>query len=131
MIRRPPRSTQSRSSAASDVYKRQAYNDKLYTFTGSPLDATIETGEAILTAGSHSVVTRLYAYHEDGAVTAEIGTRNTQTATPTYSTATAPNADGFVPTRAAGRYHRAKLNFSGSWSKALGIDIEAAKTGRR
>src|SRR5450756_822048 len=27
MIRRPPRSTQSRSSAASDVYKRQAYRD--------------------------------------------------------------------------------------------------------
>src|SRR5680860_952279 len=26
MIRRPPRSTQSRSSAASDVYKRQHYN---------------------------------------------------------------------------------------------------------
>ena len=25
MIRRPPRSTQSRSSAASDVYKRQVY----------------------------------------------------------------------------------------------------------
>src|SRR5450756_1381112 len=27
MIRRPPRSTQSRSSAASDVYKRQAFYD--------------------------------------------------------------------------------------------------------
>ena len=27
MIRRPPRSTQSRSSAASDVYKRQSYNN--------------------------------------------------------------------------------------------------------
>ena len=27
MIRRPPRSTQSRSSAASDVYKRQENND--------------------------------------------------------------------------------------------------------
>src|SRR5450756_3226362 len=27
MIRRPPRSTQSRSSAASDVYKRQVYVD--------------------------------------------------------------------------------------------------------
>ena len=26
MIRRPPRSTQSRSSAASDVYKRQLYD---------------------------------------------------------------------------------------------------------
>ena len=29
MIRRPPRSTQSRSSAASDVYKRQGYNLKI------------------------------------------------------------------------------------------------------
>ena len=28
MIRRPPRSTQSRSSAASDVYKRQAQSDR-------------------------------------------------------------------------------------------------------
>src|SRR5680860_1918784 len=28
MIRRPPRSTQSRSSAASDVYKRQVVEDK-------------------------------------------------------------------------------------------------------
>src|SRR5450756_3251746 len=28
MIRRPPRSTQSRSSAASDVYKRQGYSDE-------------------------------------------------------------------------------------------------------
>ena len=30
MIRRPPRSTQSRSSAASDVYKRQTYFIKLW-----------------------------------------------------------------------------------------------------
>ena len=30
MIRRPPRSTQSRSSAASDVYKRQEYKDSYY-----------------------------------------------------------------------------------------------------
>src|SRR5450756_3051911 len=31
MIRRPPRSTQSRSSAASDVYKRQVLGDKPYS----------------------------------------------------------------------------------------------------
>src|SRR5665213_4255499 len=29
MIRRPPRSTQSRSSAASDVYKRQMFDDSV------------------------------------------------------------------------------------------------------
>src|SRR5450756_2693453 len=32
MIRRPPRSTQSRSSAASDVYKRQGQNSPIRTF---------------------------------------------------------------------------------------------------
>ena len=32
MIRRPPRSTQSRSSAASDVYKRQVYNAEPWLF---------------------------------------------------------------------------------------------------
>eukprot|EP00826_Nyctotherus_ovalis_P025748 TRINITY_DN1999_c0_g2_i13.p1 TRINITY_DN1999_c0_g2~~TRINITY_DN1999_c0_g2_i13.p1 ORF type:complete len:131 (+),score=39.54 TRINITY_DN1999_c0_g2_i13:25-393(+) len=39
MIRRPPRSTQSRSSAASDVYKRQGiyYACKNYTCMESPL----------------------------------------------------------------------------------------------
>src|SRR5450756_2366355 len=39
MIRRPPRSTQSRSSAASDVYKRQGYGQTV-------IDA--ETGEKTL-----------------------------------------------------------------------------------
>src|SRR5665213_4218305 len=45
MIRRPPRSTQSRSSAASDVYKRQGHSDATFlstadggtTFTDTPI----------------------------------------------------------------------------------------------
>ena len=45
MIRRPPRSTQSRSSAASDVYKRQGddWNDvpvmRKVAFSAAPADA--------------------------------------------------------------------------------------------
>src|SRR5450756_2724211 len=38
MIRRPPRSTQSRSSAASDVYKRQLWKEFLFA-TFDPLGA--------------------------------------------------------------------------------------------
>src|SRR5450756_138817 len=37
MIRRPPRSTQSRSSAASDVYKRQRLNGRLGQGAGEEL----------------------------------------------------------------------------------------------
>eukprot|EP00657_Telonema_sp_P-1_P006873 TRINITY_DN2633_c0_g1_i1.p1 TRINITY_DN2633_c0_g1~~TRINITY_DN2633_c0_g1_i1.p1 ORF type:complete len:134 (-),score=48.96 TRINITY_DN2633_c0_g1_i1:77-478(-) len=36
MIRRPPRSTQSRSSAASDVYKRQVIDSGWIVFNSSP-----------------------------------------------------------------------------------------------
>src|SRR5450756_2048601 len=36
MIRRPPRSTQSRSSAASDVYKRQVYSHMIDAFLYLP-----------------------------------------------------------------------------------------------
>ena len=40
MIRRPPRSTQSRSSAASDVYKRQAYGLPI-RWPAIPVDETL------------------------------------------------------------------------------------------
>ena len=41
MIRRPPRSTQSRSSAASDVYKRQVHNDPIF-LKGEKDDVKVE-----------------------------------------------------------------------------------------
>ena len=49
MIRRPPRSTLDRSSAASDVYKRQTYDIK------EKPQARVETGKAhqISNGGSH------------------------------------------------------------------------------
>ena len=41
MIRRPPRSTQSRSSAASDVYKRQGQAVRSYTYIDDLIDGII------------------------------------------------------------------------------------------
>ena len=46
MIRRPPRSTQSRSSAASDVYKRQDH-----TWPGVLRDSRLEAARAVAAAG--------------------------------------------------------------------------------
>jgi len=64
-------------------------------------------------------------------VTVSVGTRDTQGEAFTYTTAQAPNDAGFVPVRAQGRYHRARMTISGGWDKALGIDIEAREIGRR
>ena len=48
MIRRPPRSTQSRSSAASDVYKRQILHaDELTYSVTAPEDNKILSGSVI------------------------------------------------------------------------------------
>eukprot|EP00657_Telonema_sp_P-1_P002841 TRINITY_DN165_c0_g1_i4.p1 TRINITY_DN165_c0_g1~~TRINITY_DN165_c0_g1_i4.p1 ORF type:complete len:128 (+),score=58.06 TRINITY_DN165_c0_g1_i4:137-520(+) len=45
MIRRPPRSTQSRSSAASDVYKRQGINAEYGSTSVTMADAANEVNE--------------------------------------------------------------------------------------
>ena len=108
-----------------------AYGDKIYSFTGSPLTGTIETAEVPLTVGKHSIVTRIYPYYEGGDLTVQIGTRNNQVDEPTFTSAISPNTDGFAPFRAQGRYHRAKISISGSWSTALGIDIDATAVGGR
>ena len=42
MIRRPPRSTQSRSSAASDVYKRQPPHDRLAVRRVPGIEVSVE-----------------------------------------------------------------------------------------
>jgi hypothetical protein len=108
-----------------------AYGNKIYTFTGAPLAATIETAEAPISTGKHSIVTRVYPYYEDGSVTLAVGTRDKQSDTPTFTSAVAPNDGDFSPFRAQGRYHRARMSLSGAWSKALGIDVEARDIGRR
>src|SRR5450756_3214344 len=53
MIRRPPRSTQSRSSAASDVYKRQVTSRASQTLRGSSRLSTWKRGEVVLAEGLH------------------------------------------------------------------------------
>jgi hypothetical protein len=108
-----------------------AVGDKLFTFTGDPLQATITTGEASVSMGQHSIITRVYPYHEDGTVELFVGLRGTPTDTVAFQAGGSTNADGFVPFRAADRYHRVKMLLSGNWSFAQGIDVEARKVGRR
>src|SRR5450756_3120015 len=56
MIRRPPRSTQSRSSAASDVYKRQLRDPPVAIETGEarPEDGEREAGDCLVATQSHT-----------------------------------------------------------------------------
>lgn len=104
---------------------------KIFAFTGDPIAATIETGETSMVKGKHAIVTRIYPYHEGGSVTLEVGTRNLHSNAATFTTAQSPNTNGFAPFRDQGRYHRFKMNISGTWSLAQGLDVDAREIGRR
>ena len=109
---------------------------KIQTFTGSTLSATVETAEFEVRKGSHSLLNNVIPYvslreNSTGTVTAQVASRNRQVDTFTFSSASTLNNDNFCPVRSNGRYHRVRLNLSGEWKKAQGIDVDANTIGRR
>lgn len=108
-----------------------AVNDQIFSFTGDPMTATIETGETGFSPGKHSIVTRIYPYYEGGSVTAQVGTRNSIADDVVFGSSATLNSEGFYPFRSAARFHRAKLSLTGNWTNIQGIDVEAREIGRR
>lgn len=104
---------------------------KLHGFTGTVLAATIETSEYALTTNRHTVVTRTVPFFKDGSVTMQVGARDRQDNATTFDTASSLTDEGFCQHRVQGRFHRARMNISGNWSFAQGIDIEGRTLGRR
>ena len=104
---------------------------KLHSFTGSSLEAMVETSEFNVATNKHAVLHRVIPVTEGGTVTVQVGTRNRQTDSVTLGTAASLNADGFCPTRSQGRFHRVRCNLTGNWNFAQGVDIDGAATGER
>jgi len=110
---------------------------KIQTFTGAVLDGVVETGEFEVKTGFHSTVNNIVPYvtlresATSGSVTAQVASRNRQIDTYTYGSASSLNSDNFCPVRSNGRYHRVRLNMTGEWRKAQGIDVDAGVMGRR
>ena len=110
-------------------------SSKIQSFTGDPLAATLETTEFEPANLKQSLVKSVtpYVTSKDVAptLTVQVGSRNRQVDTTSFTDATALNSDNIVPTRANGRYHRVRVNTSGTWRYALGVDVEAVPLGRR
>jgi hypothetical protein len=111
-------------------------DNKIQTFTGSTLAATIETAEFELKKGSHSLIRNVIPYvtvHSGGTttVTGQVASRSRQIDDYAFGDASSLNSDNFIPVRSSGRYHRVRLNISGEWDKTQGVDVDAALQGRR
>lgn len=105
---------------------------KLAIFGGATLAATLETSEFQAFPGRRAMLRKIVPYTEGATtVTAQIGTRLRQQDTATFGSASSLNAEGYIPVRSEGRFHTVRLNLTGDWTQAQGIDIEASSLGLR
>lgn len=103
-------------------------------FTGSALTALLETGEFQVTPGQRSNVIRLRPLVEGSSatVTLQLGTRNNLTESVTWGSAISTDQIGEFQCRSNARYHRARLNISGGFDYAQGIEaLEFKAAGKR
>jgi hypothetical protein len=98
---------------------------KQINFNGSTyLDAVIETQEGQLTDGGRTELKLLRPLIDgNGAVTLQVGTRNKLTDSVAWGSAIAANSIGECPVRSNARYHRVRVNISGGFTHAIGVDV--------
>jgi hypothetical protein len=106
---------------------------RLAFFSGTALAAELETGDLDLAEGRRVFVRGVRPVVDGGTITASVGTRDLQSATRTYTTATAPGSNAFCPQRVSARFASARVNIAaaGSWSHARGIEPDIGPAGRR
>lgn len=106
---------------------------KQVNFTGTPMDALLETTEFQAYPGYRSNVTLIRPIVDgSGTVTVQMGTRNTQGSSASYANAVSTNSTGDCPVRSNARYHRVRVNISGGFNHAIGIEVlKAARVGTR
>jgi hypothetical protein len=103
---------------------------KIVTFTGANATAYLETGD-IEVPGSTSAITMVKPLVDNGSANVAVATRRLLNETVTYGTAASSDSENRVSIRSVGRYHRLQLSPTGSWSTAIGMDIELNGLGTR
>ena len=104
--------------------------NKLITFTGASKTATIETAD-ISADANQSMVTMLKPIVDGGTGDASVASRLQLNHTVTFPTVTSANSENRIGVRSYGRYHRVKLQPTGTWSTAIGIDVDIQQAGTR
>jgi len=104
-------------------------NTKIVTFTGASTTASLIVGE--LEFGYNSVVTLARPQIDNGSATVSVASRRELDDTITFSTGVAASAEGRVPLRSYGRYHRLKVVPTGTWTHCIGVDVDSTTNGSR
>jgi len=101
----------------------------IYTFSGTNATPSLITYD--IEKGYNSVVTLARPAIDNGSATVSVASRRELNDAITFSTGIAASAEGRVPLRSAGRYHRFKVIPTGLWTTAISIDIDVEQQGNR
>lgn len=103
---------------------------KIVTFSGSSLTGTIQTGD-IEVPGRTSTINMSRPLIDSGAGQVAVATRNRLVDAITYGSYTAADSEGRAAFRTTGRYHRLSVQPTGSWTTAIGIEVDLVPAGTR
>ena len=103
---------------------------KIITFSGANATAYLETGD-IEVPGSASSITMVKPIIDDGSGSVALLSRRLLTESTVFGSQSAANSENRVSVRGIGRYHRLQLTPTGSWTSAVGMDIDLSPLGTR
>ena len=103
---------------------------KVVTFSGAPMTATIETGD-VEVPGATSAITMAKPIVDGGSGNVALVSRRLLNEQVVFGSQTVANSENRVSIRGVGRYHRLQLTPTGSWTNAIGMDIDLNGLGTR
>jgi hypothetical protein len=98
-------------------------------FTGTPLDATIETTEAQLNENGRAFVGSITVLGDYETATVGLKVRDLPNVEPVEIAPVAPEANGECCFEVDAKYHRAVVNLTGEWRRVKGIKLRYRETG--
>jgi len=101
----------------------------IVTFTGANTTANIILSD--FENGYNSVVKLARPIVDNGAGTVAIASRRELDDNIVFTTAVASGEGNRVPLRSAGRWHRLSITPTGSWTTAIGVDVDTEQQGGR
>lgn len=107
-------------------------NFKLATFSGSNMEATVDTTEAQISPGRRTLIREVWPYADGGSPTIKLGYRNLPTEAVTFTSAVSMNSVGFCPFGLDARFLRGRfiMPAGGTWTHVIGMQPVGRQTGR-
>ena len=125
-----PESLDSRLWTGGKLIQGGVDGNKIVSFGGANLTATIQTGD-IEAQGAESLVALARPIIDAGSASVAVASRKRLDGNISYGSAVAADSDNRVSLRSRGRYHRLSIVPSGNWISAVGVDVDLIPTGVR